>query len=64
MGAMEMTALGLKAMGAYLCRTLSYNGAEFEVEEARTAHAHSSHRRIYDDYKAIINICRCEIGAR
>ena len=56
MGAMEMTALGLKAMGAYLCRTLSYNGAEFEVEEARTAHAHSSHRRIYNDYKAIINI--------
>ena len=31
MGAMEMTALGLKAMGAYLCRTLSYTGAEFEV---------------------------------
>lgn len=31
MGALEMFAMGLKATGAYLCRTLSYSGAEFEV---------------------------------
>ena len=51
MGAMEMTALGLKAMGAYLCRTLSYNGAEFEVEEARTAHAHTHSCRLQGDHE-------------
>jgi hypothetical protein len=30
MGAMEIFAMGLKAQGAYTCRTLSYKGAEFE----------------------------------
>ena len=32
MGALEMFAMGLKATGSYLCRTLSYTGAEFELE--------------------------------
>ena len=27
-----MFALGLKATGLYLCRSLSYSGAEFELE--------------------------------
>ena len=27
-----MFALGLKATGSYLCRSLSYSGAEFELE--------------------------------
>jgi hypothetical protein len=31
MGAMEMLALGLKSVGAYLSRSLSYQGAEFEL---------------------------------
>eukprot|EP00854_Cymbomonas_tetramitiformis_P016865 gene16865-20036_t len=31
MGAMEMFALGLKSVGAYACRGLSYTGAEFEL---------------------------------
>jgi hypothetical protein len=29
---LEMFALGLKATGSYLCRSLSYSGAEFELE--------------------------------
>ena len=32
MGALEMFALGLKATGSYLCRSLSYAGAEFELQ--------------------------------
>ena len=35
MGALEMYAMGLKATGAYMCRTLSYDGAEFELKEAK-----------------------------
>lgn len=31
MGAMEMLALGLKSVGAYLSRSLSYEGAEFQL---------------------------------
>ncbi|KAF3325766.1 protein strawberry notch 1 [Carex littledalei] len=33
-GALELVAMELKARGMYLCRTLSYKGAEFEVVEA------------------------------
>ncbi|KAJ4815925.1 RING/FYVE/PHD zinc finger protein [Rhynchospora pubera] len=33
-GALELVAMEMKARGMYLCRTLSYNGAEFEVVEA------------------------------
>ncbi|GAQ77984.1 protein with Helicase_C domain [Klebsormidium nitens] len=32
-GAMEMFSMGLKALGAYVNRTLSYDGAEFEVAD-------------------------------
>eukprot|EP00899_Mesostigma_viride_P000110 jgi/Mesvir1/1009/Mv17543-RA.1 len=31
LGAMELVAMGLKATGSYVCRTLSYEGAEFEL---------------------------------
>ena len=31
LGAMEMFAMGLKSLGAYVARTLSYQGAEFEL---------------------------------
>ena len=39
MGAMEMFAMGLKGVGSYLARTLSYHGAEFTLagEEAEGA---------------------------
>ncbi|KAJ3693490.1 hypothetical protein LUZ60_008970 [Juncus effusus] len=33
-GALELVAMEMKARGMYLCRTLSYKGAEFEVVEA------------------------------
>ncbi|KAE9590500.1 hypothetical protein Lal_00023309 [Lupinus albus] len=33
-GALELVAMDMKARGMYLCRTLSYSGAEFEVIEA------------------------------
>ncbi|TKY45823.1 strawberry notch-like 1 [Spatholobus suberectus] len=33
-GALELVAMDMKARGMYLCRTLSYEGAEFEVIEA------------------------------
>lgn len=32
-GALELVAMDLKARGMYLCRTLSYKGAEFDVLE-------------------------------
>jgi len=32
LGGVEMFAMGLKATGAYLCRTLSYRDAEFRLE--------------------------------
>ncbi|XP_017244073.1 protein FORGETTER 1 [Daucus carota subsp. sativus] len=32
-GALELVAMDLKARGMYLCRTLSYKGAEFDVVE-------------------------------
>lgn len=31
LGAMELFAMGLKATGSYLSRTLSYKGADFEI---------------------------------
>lgn len=31
LGALEMFAMGLKATGSYLSRTLSYDGAEFSI---------------------------------
>ncbi|CAI9784017.1 unnamed protein product [Fraxinus pennsylvanica] len=34
-GALELVAMDMKARGMYLCRTLSYNGAEFEVVEVQ-----------------------------
>ncbi|KAM1484295.1 hypothetical protein TB2_035495 [Malus domestica] len=33
-GALELVAMDMKARGMYVCRTLSYNGVEFEVVEA------------------------------
>ncbi|XP_074301676.1 protein FORGETTER 1-like isoform X1 [Silene latifolia] len=33
-GALELVAMDMKARGMFVCRTLSYNGAEFEVVEA------------------------------
>ena len=33
-GALELVAMDMKARGMYLCRTLSFTGAEFEVVEA------------------------------
>ncbi|XP_057949637.1 protein FORGETTER 1 [Malania oleifera] len=33
-GALELVAMDMKARGMYLCRTLSYKGAEFDVVEA------------------------------
>ena len=32
LGGVEMFAMGLKATGTYLCRTLSYKDAEFRLE--------------------------------
>ncbi|KAL6509829.1 udp-glycosyltransferase [Orobanche gracilis] len=32
-GALELVAMDMKARGMYVCRTLSYKGAEFEVVE-------------------------------
>jgi hypothetical protein len=32
LGSLELFSMGLKATGTYLCRTLSYAGAEFELE--------------------------------
>ncbi|KAL3149047.1 hypothetical protein ABBQ32_001892 [Trebouxia sp. C0010 RCD-2024] len=34
MGALELVAMDMKARGMYVCRTLSFSGAEFEVVEA------------------------------
>ncbi|CAH2067889.1 unnamed protein product [Thlaspi arvense] len=34
-GALELVAMDMKARGMYVCRTLSYKGAEFEIVEAR-----------------------------
>ncbi|KAL0035121.1 hypothetical protein WJX79_001613 [Trebouxia sp. C0005] len=34
MGALELVAMDMKARGMYVCRTLSFAGAEFEVVEA------------------------------
>ena len=31
LGSMELFCMGLKSVGAYMCRTLSYSGAEFEL---------------------------------
>ena len=31
LGALELFAMGLKATGSYLSRTLSYDGAEFSI---------------------------------
>ena len=33
LGALEIFAMGLKATGAYLSRTLSYRGAEFRLDQ-------------------------------
>ena len=33
LGSLELFSMGLKACGAYACRTLSYSGAEFELAE-------------------------------
>ncbi|RVW93809.1 Protein FORGETTER 1 [Vitis vinifera] len=33
-GALELVAMDMKARGMYVCRTLSYKGAEFETVEA------------------------------
>ena len=45
-GALEMYACGMKGSGAYLCRTLSYTGAEFNLLEIELTDAQ---RRQYDD---------------
>jgi hypothetical protein len=34
LGALELFASGMKALGTYVGRSLSYNGAEFMVEQA------------------------------
>lgn len=34
MGALELVAMDMKARGMYLCRTLSFSGAQFQVVEA------------------------------
>ena len=34
-GAMELVGMDLKAQGRYLCRTLSFKGATFDVHEAK-----------------------------
>ncbi|EFH65499.1 EMB1135 [Arabidopsis lyrata subsp. lyrata] len=34
-GALELVAMDMKARGMYVCRTLSYKGAEFDIVEAR-----------------------------
>jgi hypothetical protein len=33
LGSLELFCMGLKATGCYLARTLSYNGAEFQMEK-------------------------------
>ena len=39
MGALEVTAMGLKACGLYAARTLSYNGAEFRLTQLQISPA-------------------------
>ena len=38
LGALEIFACGLKATGSYLCRTLSYAHAEFELVDCKLSH--------------------------
>ena len=38
LGALEIFACGLKATGSYLCRTLSYANAEFELVDCKLSH--------------------------
>ncbi len=40
LGALELFASGMKAMGAYVSRSLSYEGAEFVVEQAEIEPEH------------------------
>ena len=35
LGSLELFCMGLKAMGSYLSRTLSYHGAAFVMDEVR-----------------------------
>ena len=37
-GALELNATGMKAAGAYVCRSLSYEGAEFKLLLWQNAH--------------------------
>lgn len=58
-GAMELVGMDLKAQGRYLCRTLSFKGASFDVSEAKLS---AEDRKVYDDAAAIwqrlIVICK------
>ena len=45
LGALEAFSMGLKATGAYVARTLSYEGAEFQVREVSMT---SVHKVMYD----------------
>ena len=56
-GALEMYACGMKGSGAYLCRTLSYTGAEFNLLEIELSDAQ---RRQYEDaceYMMLFKTC-------
>ncbi|RHN53138.1 putative Zinc finger, RING/FYVE/PHD-type, protein strawberry notch [Medicago truncatula] len=52
-GALELVAMDMKARGMYLCRTLSYKGAEFEIVDAslddRMTHAYKKATEVWVD---------------
>lgn len=38
LGSLELFCMGLKAMGSYLARTLSYHGANFVMDDVQLSH--------------------------
>ena len=63
MSAMELYACGMKASGAYLCRALSYNGAEFDLLEVDVA---PDVRQQYDaasEFMMLVRAISMHIGA-
>jgi len=58
-GAMELVGMDLKAQGRYLCRTLSFKGASFEVSEAKLD---VEQVKVYDEaaalWQRLIVICK------
>ena len=65
MGALEMFALGLKATGSYMCRTLSYNGAEFELQNCPLSEEMTlMYDRSSEFWQMLLNVFRVVEAAR